>query len=629
MIIFISALILISVITKAQTDLVERFPSTTVLSTEDATLYGKLANDERFSLVKLIKIKNLAANVNSNGNLQITLIEGEFQPEECGSFEFAPKTSRYIDDQNYYYYGNLVEGDSCDCKCQSGEIMLQTRNGRKFGYFVVDDAHFEILALNSQYSILARLNKSYFGEKEECFALSESQESKNPQKQTAKSRTNDPCPIRVLFLYTDAAEDEFTLNGLLDMMALGIAQTNDAFDNSGVDNVRLELANHRKYVGFTEDPNDIGQDIQDLLTDNNVALWRSDDLADVVCLITNGEYRNFLGISGTIPDPNTPGKFITNLGSPMSSLAYMIVEGASFNTNFTFSHELGHILGCRHQTCALFDQLGCDDGGGSEHGHGWGYRRCWLCGWKNYSTIMHQLRKNNKRLLRYSNPEINDKGLTGIVGISENAQWIRSGNGCTVADYFPAPPPPPLSANIIGSDFICQPFSEIYSAGVIGSNGSLTYEWHISTDGVTWGIPFSSSASVEIFSTNFAAGVTLFIRLKVTDQTGNSVYAFLTVLIKADSVLCFRTDEKTGHEFAISPNPTDDMLQVNIEIKEDNSKVLFRLYSLTGELLQENQNIYSRGSYSETFNLIDLPAGVYSICVHIANKYFNKLIVKL
>lgn len=59
------------------------------------------------------------------------------------------QTSRYINDQNYYYYGILIESDSCECKCQSGEIMLEAREGRKYGYIVADDARFEILALNS------------------------------------------------------------------------------------------------------------------------------------------------------------------------------------------------------------------------------------------------------------------------------------------------------------------------------------------------------------------------------------------------------------------------------------------------------------------------------------------------
>lgn len=631
-IIFFFALLLFAATTKAQTDFIERFPNTSVLTAEETILYGKLSNVGRFSSAKLIKVKNLATNVNASGNLQILLTEDEYQQEECQSLEFAAQASRYIDDQNYYYYGILIEGDSCDCKCQSGEIMLEAREGRKYGYVVADDVRFEILALNSEYSIMARVNPSFFDEGAECLKLPESQSPTYPHEQAAASRSGETCVIRVLFLYTQAAEDKYGLLGLLDMAALGLSQTNQAFTNSGVEDVCVGWSNHRKYVGFAEDPDDIGGDMQALLIDDVVAQWREDDLADVVCLITDADYDDLLGLAGYIPDPNNPGQIISNAGNPMPDFAYMIVEGSSFNSNFTFSHEMGHVLGCRHQTCALYDNDGCDDGGVTEHGHGWGHRRCWLCGWKNYSTIMHQLRNNNKRLLRYSNPEINDKGATGVVGISENAQWIRDGNGCTVSDYFPDPPSLPFSANIIGSDFICQPFSEIYSAGVTGANGSLTYEWHISTDGVNWDSPAGSNASIELFSTNFSVGATVFLRVKVTNQAGNSVYAFFNVLIKENSVICFRSEgnalNSSGQVFAAFPNPSDDLMQVTIGVLENNVPLLIRLFSLTGELLEERRYMHNPGTHTETISLKSHPTGVYVLRAQIGNMFFNKLIVK-
>jgi len=315
----------------------------------------------------------------------------------------------------------------------------------------------------------------------------------------------------------------------------------------------------------------------------------------------------------------------------MFGLSSMIVEISSFNTNFTFSHELAHVVGCRHQTCPTFQNDGCDNGGAAEHGHGWAHRRCWLCGWKNYSTLMHQLRDGNTRLLRYSNPEINDKGATGVAGISENAQWIRDGNGCTVADYFPDPIIP-FSANIIGSDFICHPFSEIYSVGVAGANGSLTYEWHISTDGVNWGSPAGSNASIELYSTNFAVGTTVFLRVKVTNQGSNPVFAFFSVLIKENNVVCFRSEGNTpnrlGQVFTAFPNPADDLLQVTFDLQDDNVPVSIHLFSLTGVMLQEHRYLLNRGAHTETLSLKVFPAGAYAIRAQVGIAFFNKLIIK-
>jgi len=510
--------------------------------------------------------------------------------------------------------------------------MLEARGGRKYGYIVADDARFEILALNSEYSIMARVNPSFFGEGVECLELPESDGlTANPQKQAAASRTDEACIIRVLFLYTQDAEDEYGIPGLRDMALLGLSQTNQAFANSEVEDVRVGYANHRKYAGFTEHPNDIGGDMQDLLTDTDVVQWRQDDLADVVCLITDAGYNDFLGLAGYIPDPNNPGQIISNAGNPIPDFAYMIVEASSFTTNFTFSHEMGHVLGCRHQTCDLYDNDGCDNGGVTEHGHGWGHRPCWLCGWKNYSTIMHQLRKKNKRLLRYSNPEINDKGATGVTGISENAQWIRDGNGCTVSEYFPEPFVA-FSANIIGSDFVCQPFSEIYSVGVAGASGSQVYEWHFSKDGANWGSAVGSANFIELFSTNFSGNSIVFIRVKVTDQAGNSVFAFLSVLIKESGTICPRSDgdasNKSVPAFSVYPNPVNDLLHVTFNLHEDDVAVVVRVISVTGEPLQKHRYLRNPGTHIETISIKELMAGTYIIRIQAGNTFYNQLIVK-
>lgn len=550
-IIFFFSLLFFAVTTKAQTDFIERFPDTSVLSAEEAVLYGKLSNVGRFSSAKLIKVKNLATSVNAGGNLHILLTEDEYQLEECQNLEFAPQTSRYINDQNYYYYGILIESDSCECKCQSGEIMLEAREGRKYGYIVADDARFEILALNSEYSIMARVNPSFFDDKTECLELPEEQGFSKPQKQAAASRSGEACVIRVLFLYTQAAEDRFGVLGLNDMANLGIAQTNQAFEKSEVTDVCVARANFREWANFNENPDDLEQNLQDLLTDNDVAQWRQADLADVVCLITDAGYAGgVLGVAGFVPDPNNPGQIISNLGNPMFDLSFMIVEGASFSTNFTFSHELGHVVGCRHQTCA---------------------------------------------------------------------------------DYFPDPVIS-FSANIIGSDFICQPLSEIYSAGVTGVNGSITYEWHISTDGVNWGNPVGSTDQIELYSTNFAVGTIVFLRVKVTNQAGNSVFAFLNILIKEDNGICLRSNgnapDSLGQVFAAFPNPSYDLLQVSIEVKDNIVPVVVRLFSLTGILLEERRYLHSPGTHTETLSLKSLPAGVYALRAQVGNMFFNKLIVK-
>lgn len=613
----------------AQSDLLERFPNISVLSSDQATMYTKLSNVDRFSSAKLIKVKDLATNLNPNGNLSIVLSADEFQQDECQNLEFAPRASRYVDDQNYSYYGMLVEGDTCGCKCQSGEILLEAKNGRRYGYIVADEVRFEILALGNGYSIMARVDQTFFNNKAESLALPQTP-PENKQAAVA-SRNDNPCPIRVLFLYTKSAEDAFGVQGLDDMANLGISQANIAFSNSVVDDVLVERANFRKWAGFNEDPLDPVQDMQDLITDPIVAQWRQTDLADVVCLITSAGYAGgILGASGFMPDPANPGQFLSNLGNPMSNLSFMFVEGISFSANFTFTHELGHLMGCRHQICDIFENLGCDDAGSIEHGHGWTHRPCWLCKKRRYSTVMHQLRDNTTRLLQYSNPDINYKGATGIVDESNNAKWIKDGNGCTVAEYLTDPMI--YSVEISGTPFICQYDFDTYTADVSWATGSVAYEWHTSTNGVAWGNPVGIGASINVYANNAAAGSSIFIRVKVTDQTGAVVFGFLSVNVKSSSsFICSRIDDVTGgssKDFIVLPNPTDGVVTLQMTGLEDGVPVSIRLFSATGALLKETTHTGNRDILTEPFSLQDLPNGLYLLQARIGTRIFNEKILK-
>lgn len=586
----------------------------------------------------MIKVNAFASSVNENGNLQINLATDEYQEGECQILEFSPKVSRYIDDQNYYYYGTLLEGDSCDCQCQSGEIMIEATGGRKYGYFIVDEAHYEILAIDGEYSMLGRTSEDYFADRQECLAPEETEREYVSQETAVLPRTGDnACVIRVLFLFTQAAEDRFGTNGINDMVSLGISQTNQAFANSQISNVCVARANTREWEGFNENPLNIRQDMETLLTDNDVAQWRQDDLADVVCLITDAGYSNGqqLGLAGEMPDPATPGQVITNLGNPMEDLAFMIVEGHSFTSRFTFSHELAHVMGCRHQTCATYAGSRCDDMGTFEHGHGWGERRCWLCKWRNYSTIMHQLRNNNTRLLRYSNPDVSHNGHpTGISNERDNARWIRTNNGCTVSNYNPVEPIFPLLVYIWGENLLCKPFWGDFYAIATGSGSPYSYEWHVSTNGINWGVVAGTQQSISLNSNDYDTGSNVFLRVRVTNMLGNVEFAFFTVTIisPTDYAACYRSSDLISEDdrdvVRVYPNPASDNLNVSLTVLEEGSQVSIQLYCVTGVMVAEINQVLGAGEYREVLPTKGAAAGPYLLRLKIGQKTYNKLIIK-
>ena len=594
----------------SQVNLISSYPPASALSGSAFSTYQSFITFPKFSSVQIVQFNSLGGSINNDGNLQIDLTS-----DDCGILEFEPQNSRYINEESYYYYGTLKPPtDTCQCTCSDGEIMIESREGRKFGYIVIDDIKYEFLALNSEYSIIGKLNAAYFANFQECIVSSNTggEGLKVPELQLTP-RTGG-CAIRVLFLYTQNAEDAFGgLAGITDMANLAINQTNQAFSNSAINNTCVINANVREWVGFTETPADFDGDLEDLRTSNQVAIWRNTDLADVVILITDAGYNG--GILGGVPTEN--------LGNPQNNFAFGAIEGSSFTANFTFSHELGHIIGCRHQTCAQYDRdpsnpnKSCDDNGTFEHGLGWGERKCWLCSWKNKHTIMYQLRSGWERIPHYSNPNVfhNGKYNTGEA-LRDNARWINEGHACTVAAYRQNPFIP-LSASINGDDILCVPLSGEYIADVSGSNGPFTFIWNISTDGVNWGNTAGTNQNIWINSNNYSLKKTVFLRVRVQDATGNFVFAFFQISIRKKGTkgcdFQYLSSGGNGKTVIVYPNPVNQALSVEFNVPKNDTNVQIEIQDGTGRAYSSSTKTYSEGVQVEQFNTDYIANGLFIV----------------
>ncbi len=604
--------------------------SGSLLNTEQTQRYQQITQSEHYAASRLVLFNSLSGSINANGNLQIDLDALELEAE-CGVLEFKPQSSRFIDEQNYYYYGVLTNEDTTACLCWSGEVMLEAIEGQRFGYFTVGEFQYEISTIDNVFNVVSLLDTAYFSNKQECVPDSLFSEGIQ-QNNGGINRAGPACPIRVLFLYTQAAEDRFGLTGIQTMANLGISQTNQAFANSNITDVRAVNARIREWVGFDENPDNITGDIMELQTSAEVAVWRSSDLADVVCLITNAGYARLYGLSGIIPDPNDPDLFISNLGNPRFDLAYMIVEGEVFTTKMTFSHELGHIMGCRHQTCMTYQTDACDDDGDIEHGHGWGERPSWLCGWKNYSTILHQLRKNNTRLLHFSNPDVSHNDHpTGVPEDSNNAAWISDGNGCTVSEYMDEPVVN-LSAIISGEAYICQPNTGQFYVTATGTGSPFSYEWQVSVDGINWGSVVGTSASISINSTNYSVNTTVFLRVKVIDATSATVFAFFNFEVRSGGSGCNMPLQyiPSAHVvWDIAPNPVKENLRISYEVAGQSAEVAFQINSISGAKLLQRNSTRARGRHTEEIAVDHLPSGLLFIQFWDGLLQHHKLLIKL
>ena len=153
------------------------------------------------------------------------------------------------------------------------------------------------------------------------------------------SRELQTSNVRVLLIVTNAAYCEFanlpagcafTASNVAPIEAripLLQAEANDAMQAVGVSNVAIQIVSI-VYVTFDSGPDEATLDT--LASSQNVAQWREDAQADLVALIT-----------GTVPGGPICGR-ASGIFSVYSATRHDCLD------QFSFTHELGHNFGARH-----------------------------------------------------------------------------------------------------------------------------------------------------------------------------------------------------------------------------------------------------------------------------------------
>lgn len=158
--------------------------------------------------------------------------------------------------------------------------------------------------------------------------------------------TDDGSRIDVLVVYTPAAkaarEGE---DGIRALIHEGIAQTNQAYRNSGIQTqLRLAAAEEIAYEGDRTEPNSVHVEKLRLTNDGNmdeVHELRLKHKADLVSLWVDDPAWNNAGVCGNsyVVLAEVPEARIGGFGSVSVRCAV---------SNFSFAHELGHNLGAVH-----------------------------------------------------------------------------------------------------------------------------------------------------------------------------------------------------------------------------------------------------------------------------------------
>ena len=143
-----------------------------------------------------------------------------------------------------------------------------------------------------------------------------------------------PVTIDVMILYTPNAAKHY-IRDPADLLALVIEEVNETYRNSGIGNVKLRLVHSQvvDYDGTKEDQfTHLYTMVDGLGPFKNVRKLRDEKKADIVGLIID----------------NPKGCGLSTRVRPDFDEAFFVVHHACAATTMSIGHEIGHILGARH-----------------------------------------------------------------------------------------------------------------------------------------------------------------------------------------------------------------------------------------------------------------------------------------
>ena len=537
----------------------------------------------------LVDFGNLA-QMQDQGKIKINIPD-----DECEDLVFKVKSVKYINEQDYYWYGELLSSpNEAECYCQLGSIILISSQFGRIGYISIDDKTFELIELSQNRFALGKPDGSKFTEAE-C-GVTNSIPYVNPDIiPDIQVRENGNCDVRCLVLYTNKAlEAEGGLAAINNRVNLAIAQTNQALRNSFIDDsqLRIELAGVEP-LSFTETQL-IRFDVNNLASTLDAQNLRSNFDADIVVLLTAGDYGSTFGIVRMIgPNDNT---------------SYSIVQtGTATTGRFTFAHEVAHLFGARHND---------DPESGIPHGHNFRTGNFIPCIFgKKQLTILNKAGEADVRILHYSNPQVTyDDKKTGVNGTRDNAQQLRN-TACTVAQFEETIRP--FNVFVTGDINTCPCGGSSLGVNIFGGTSGATYTYfgEKSIDGINWSTLSTISTAYIPPSApphhNCPEEDYIFVRTHVVSSDGQEDIASATIARiyewPGQEEPCFNQSLNISEGYdniSVFPNPASGYIESEITLLKK-GKFTIRIMDSTGKLVTtiiESQDL-EMGKHRFSFEL--------------------------
>jgi hypothetical protein len=140
--------------------------------------------------------------------------------------------------------------------------------------------------------------------------------------------------IDVMVLYTSKVAAKY-IEVRPDLIALSIEQGNESFDNSGLGNIKLRLV-HDELIDYDESDGEHFNHLYRMVDGEGVFAkvrkLRNEKKADVVALIVD----------------DASGCGLSTRVAAEADEAYVVVHHACASLSYSLAHEIGHIIGARH-----------------------------------------------------------------------------------------------------------------------------------------------------------------------------------------------------------------------------------------------------------------------------------------
>lgn len=389
-----------------------------------------------------------------------------------------------------------------------------------------------------------------------------------------------------------------------------ISEINAACDASGIaaTDAHFAYAGTALLPGFAENL-DIHDDLDDLRNSTAAQNLRNDYYADIVVLITANVHTGAVGVARL---------------KASDAKAYCVIEiGSALFNGFGATHEIGHILGARHERCSTCGNVdGCDNK--TDH-HGF------LVG-TEMRTIMAQntCPAGTTRIGNWSNPAVNFMGFATGTSDNNNAAQVRS-RADKVSCFRSSPPfgggsgqgGSPFLVSINGSKEVCNAQGYYPYQAVITTTPAVTYPlsyvWEISPIGVGSWTQVSTTNSYLLTNPASFPNYWMTIRLTVTDAAGNISVGFFEV----KRISCFGSggEDRSAHGLEegsfesnsgvyLLPNPASESLTIQGIMGGSQISIL----NMNGKLVQAFMGLQNAEN-KVSVSLSSIPPGVYIVSI--------------